>query len=244
MTTEGAWHYVSVTEVRALIVIVTDREMAAAAGHTVTEVIGAALDGGAGVVLLREKDLPATDRRMLAEDLRVLTAGQGAELWVASDAALAKAVYADALHLAATDPWPAELAGDRRRPDWPDAEGIVRELRSRGRRDGIRIGRSCHTIAELRDAWREGADHATYSPVFPTGSKPGYGPALGLDGLAEGVRAVLPLPLIALGGVGPGRARACLEAGATVAMMGAVMGADDPAAVVRSVFEEITEVRT
>jgi thiamine-phosphate pyrophosphorylase len=231
--------FVNVNVATPAVVVVTDRAMAATAGHTVAEVADAALDGGAGAVLLRDKDLPAADRRSLAEDLRVLTAGRGAELWVAGDAALAKAVYADALHLAATDPWPADLAGDRRRPDWPDPAGIVRELRSGGARDGVRIGRSCHSIAELQAAWREGADHATYSPVFATGSKPGYGPALGLDGLAEGHRAVPPLPLIALGGVGPGRARACLEAGASVAMMGAVMRADDPAAVVRSVVEEI-----
>jgi thiamine-phosphate pyrophosphorylase len=79
--------------------------------------------------------------------------------------------------------------------------------------------------------------------VFATDSKPGYGPALGLDGLAAGRRAVPGLPVVALGGVEPGRARACVEAGAAgVALMGAVMRAGDPAAVVRSVVEELAEM--
>ena len=76
--------------------------------------------------------------------------------------------------------------------------------------------------------------------MLPTASKPGYGPALGLDGLAAGCRAVPDLPVIALGGVTPGRARQCVDAGAAgVALMGAVMGAGDPGAVVRAVIDEL-----
>jgi thiamine-phosphate pyrophosphorylase len=107
----------------------------------------------------------------------------------------------------------------------------------------VRVGRSCHTVAELAAARRDGVDRVTYSPVFATESKPGYGPALGLDGLATGCRAVPDLPVLALGGVAPGRARACAAAGAAgVALMGTVMRADDPAAVVRSVVHELEEV--
>jgi thiamine-phosphate pyrophosphorylase len=81
----------------------------------------------------------------------------------------------------------------------------------------------------------------TYSPVFVTPSKPGYGPALGLAGLAAGCRAVPGLAAVALGGVVPGRARSCRDAGASaVALMGAIMAGPDPAAVVRSVVDEMT----
>lgn len=197
------------------VVVVTDRAIAAAAGRPLDIAVAAALDGGAGAVLLREKDLPDGERRHLAEHLRTITAATGAELWVAGDVDLAVAVGADAVHLAAADPWPDAV-------------------------DGLRRGRSCHSAAELQQAERAGADHVTYSPVFTTTSKPGYGPPLGLDGLAAGCRAAPGLTVVALGGIGPGRARGCVEAGAAaVALMGAVMGAEDPATVVRSVVDEV-----
>ena len=249
------------------LVVVTDRALAAAAGHTLTAVVAAALAGGAGGVLLREKDLPAGERRRVADDLRDLTAAHHAELWVASDLGLAAAVGADGVHLATADPWPSRdfprgigRSGDQIRvesredvgaPDARDRNGrpatrsVTRTGRSSParRRPGLRVGRSCHTLAELAAARCEGADRVTYSPVFATDSKPGYGPALGLDGLAAGCRAVPDLPVLALGGVGPERARACVAAGAAgVAIMGAVMGADDPATVVRSIVHELEQV--
>jgi thiamine-phosphate pyrophosphorylase len=95
-------------------------------------------------------------------------------------------------------------------------------------------------VHDLVEAAGHAADWATYSPVFATASKPGYGPALGLAGLAAGCRAAPGLPILALGGIGRGRARACLDAGASgVALMGAVMRSDDPGAVVRAVIDEL-----
>ena len=80
--------------------------------------------------------------------------------------------------------------------------------------------------------------------MFATTSKPGYGPALGIDGLAAGCRTVAevgsPLGVYALGGIGPAQAAACLAAGAAgVAVMGLVMRADDPGAVVASLRNEV-----
>jgi thiamine-phosphate pyrophosphorylase len=206
-----------------VVVVVTDRRRAEAAGRPVTAVVDAALAAGAGAVLLREKDMDRTGRARLARELRAATSAAGAELWVASDAVLAAEVGADAVHLAADDPWP------------PETE-------SRPGAGGLRRGRSCHTVAELAAAEREGADHVTYSPVFATASKPGYGPPLGLDGLAAGCSAVPGLAVIALGGVEPGRVRPCVDAGAAgVALMGAVMAADDPAAVVAAAVAEVSD---
>jgi thiamine-phosphate pyrophosphorylase len=86
------------------------------------------------------------------------------------------------------------------------------------------LGRSCHSPEELARARAEGCDYVMLSPVFPTASKPGYGPALGLAGLA----ALTPTapPTYALGGVRPADVAGCLAAGAHgVAVMGAVMRA-------------------
>ncbi|MEA1675330.1 thiamine phosphate synthase [Nitrospirillum sp. BR 11163] len=76
-----------------------------------------------------------------------------------------------------------------------------------------------------------GADYATLSPIFETASKPGYGPALG-------PRALSRLPgALALGGITPANAAEVRAAGAAgLAVMGTVMRASDPGAVVRDLL--------
>jgi thiamine-phosphate diphosphorylase len=114
----------------------------------------------------------------------------------------------DAVHLAAADP------------------GTVAGL----------VGRSCHHAEDLTRLSNE--DYITLSPVFPSPSKPGYGPPLGIDGLAR-LCARTAKPVYALGGVtSPDQAAACLAAGAYgVAVMGAVMRAADPGATVAALIE-------
>ncbi|MEU8168174.1 thiamine phosphate synthase [Micromonospora sp. NPDC049004] len=89
------------------------------------------------------------------------------------------------------------------------------------------VGRSCHNEAELARLTTE--HYATVSPVWPTKSKPGYGPPLNVAGLRSLVRAS-PVPLLALGGVEtPDQVTACVEAGAAgVAVLGALMRAANP----------------
>jgi thiamine-phosphate pyrophosphorylase len=97
--------------------------------------------------------------------------------------------------------------------------------------------RKCHDLDELVAAGEDGAQYATLSPIFPTRSKPGYGPPLGLAALGR-MAQVVPVPVYALGGVDtPIRVRDCLDEGAAgVAVMGAVMRADDPARFVKELL--------
>jgi len=84
------------------------------------------------------------------------------------------------------------------------------------------VGRSCHDTEEVSRAAAQGCDYVTVSPVYPTPSKPGYGPALGPSGLAALCRP--GLPVFALGGVTPDAVPECLEAGAYgVAVMGPIL---------------------
>jgi thiamine-phosphate pyrophosphorylase len=102
------------------------------------------------------------------------------------------------------------------------------------------VGRSCHTAAELARISTE--SYVTLSPVYPTPSKPGYGPPLGPTGLARLIPHS-PVPVLALGGVAtPEQAAACRLAGAAgVAVMGAVMCAPDPAQLVHELIRAVTE---
>ena len=101
------------------------------------------------------------------------------------------------------------------------------------------IGASAHSNAEAAALIAAGADYVTISPIFLTDSKPGYGPALGLDGLAAAVVAAKG-PVVALAGINPANARSCLEAGAAgIAVMGEIMRAADPETTVRGLVSAI-----
>jgi len=82
------------------------------------------------------------------------------------------------------------------------------------RRFGLQlVGVSSHSVDEVVRAEDEGADYVYLSPIFDTVSKPGYGPALGLDVLGEACRRVR-IPVLALGGVSRANEMSCVEAGA------------------------------
>jgi thiamine-phosphate pyrophosphorylase len=76
---------------------------------------------------------------------------------------------------------------------------------------GFLIGVSCHTIAELQAAEREGADFAVYGPVFPSVTKPLT--PIGMQAFREAAASVR-LPVFALGGVTAENSTHCMEAGA------------------------------
>ncbi len=97
--------------------------------------------------------------------------------------------------------------------------------------------RKCHNLDDLVAAAGADAGFATLSPIYPTRSKPGYGPPLGLAALAR-MAMVVRMPVYALGGVdSPQRVRDCLDQGAAgVAVMGAVMRAEDPARFVKELM--------
>nr|WP_204343003.1 thiamine phosphate synthase [Micromonospora terminaliae] len=116
----------------------------------------------------------------------------------------------DAVHLPAAGPYP------------PPAAGLV--------------GRSCHDGTELARLTTE--DYVTVSPVYPTRTKPGYGPPLHPAGLRELI-ATSPVPVLALGGIEtPAQIRECVAAGAAgVAVLGALMRADDPTEIAAKLTE-------
>ncbi|GIF12308.1 thiamine-phosphate pyrophosphorylase [Actinoplanes teichomyceticus] len=168
------------------LVVLTDRRSAAG---PLVEVVAAAVRGGAGWVVLRERDLPYGRRTALRDELRaVVPAGR---LIVAGPDPLG----GDAVHLAAADPVPAGVP---------------------------LVGRSCHGTESM-----SGVDYVTLSPIYPTATKPGYGPALGAR---EAAVLAGTVPWLALGGIdSASRAAECAAAGAAgIAVLGAIMRAADP----------------
>lgn len=184
------------------LLVITDRKQARRPLEEIAEAIFAA---GCRWLLLRERDLAASERLALTARLSALAKEHGATLLVSAD--LDAARLADGVHL--------------------PRDGDVKAARVTLGPDAL-IGLSAHDLSEASAAAEAGADYVTLSPIFASDSKPGYGPALGLAAVGRVVDA-LSIPVLALGGIAAGNASDCLRAGATgVAVMGDIMRAAAP----------------
>ena len=172
------------------------------------DVISELLDAGVTAIQLREKDLDDTELLQLAQPIAELCQNYKAKLFInTSDKVLQRSTMSIAgaagVHL------PADAAS-------------VRIVKTQAE-NNLCVGCSVHSLNAAEKRETEGADFITYSPIYPTASKPGYGPAVGVEGLAKVVENVR-LPVFALGGVTPARVTECLAAGAFgVAVMSGVM---------------------
>lgn len=187
------------------VLVISDRSQAP---RPLLDIAEAAFAGGCRWFSLREKDLPPAERAALLAALVRIGRRFGATVMAHEDVEAVAVAGAGGVHLpAGGDPRAARL-----------------------RLPGALIGASAHSGPEAAAMLRAGADYVTVSPVFLTASKPGYGPALGLGGLAR-IAARTPGPVLALGGITPETATLCRAAGARgVAIMGEVMRAADPQA--------------
>ncbi len=198
------------------LLVVTDRRQAAA---PLDAIAAEAVRAGARWIWLRDRDMVAAERRDLTLRLMEVARRHGARLSIGGDVDLAVELAADGVHL--------------------PAGASVAAARARLGADAL-VGISAHCDADVATARAEGADYVTFSPIFPTASKPGYGPALGLAGLAQAARS--GIPVVALGGITAACAGDCLRAGAAgVAVMGEIMRAAGRAGGVRDTMRTLAE---
>ena len=149
----------------------------------------AALAGGLRLVQIREPALPDADCERFARAVVERCHAAGALAVVNGDAALARRIGADGLHLPAR----SLMAADGR----PDFEWV---------------GASCHSRAELEQAAALEFDYALLGAVRPTQSHPERA-TLGWSAFGDLV-ARLPLPVFALGGLSAGDLETAKAAGA------------------------------
>ncbi len=167
------------------------------------DVVAELLDVGVTAIQLREKDLSDTELIQLAQPIAELCRNYKAKLFINTNAYIALEVGAVGVHLPA------------------NAESV--ETVKARTDDNLYVGCSVHSLDAAQKRETEGADFVTYSPIYPTASKPGYGPAVGIRNLAA-VAAEVKLPVFALGGITPTRVAECLAAGAFgIAVMSGVM---------------------
>ncbi len=79
---------------------------------------------------------------------------------------------------------------------------------------GVRVGLSTHTPEELDRALTFQPDYIALGPIYPTVLKQMPFPPQGLERIGQWKRAIGDIPLVAIGGLTPDRAKLVLDAGA------------------------------
>lgn len=178
-------------------------------GRDHRDVAAAALEGGARLIQVRDKELSTRRLFEVVLDIRPLVRAAGARLVVNDRVDIALAAEADGVHLGDED-LPAAQA---RRLLGPQAI----------------VGVSVASAAEARAAEAAGASYVSVGSIFATGSKPDAGRPIGAAAIGEIKRAV-EVPVLAIGGIRRDNAAEVIRAGADgVAVISAVAEAADMA---------------
>ncbi|MGI4982092.1 MAG: thiamine phosphate synthase [Janthinobacterium lividum] len=162
-----------------------------------------ALSSGIDLVQLRAKALAPPRYRALAAAVREVCRAHHATL-ILNGPAMDGTDLND-VHAGATHAGPIRVAEDGRVAPGDSADGLhlssarLMACRQRPIARPRLVSAACHTLAELRQAARIGADFVTLSPVLPTRSHPDAVP-LGWERFAE-LTAASPVPVYALGGM-------------------------------------------
>ncbi len=186
-----------------------------------TELVAAALRGGARIVQYRDKSGDAerrlTEARVIAEHCRTA----GALFLVNDDVELCLAVSADGVHLGEDD---AGVADARARLG-----------------PGALIGASCYNDLQRAHAAADaGADYVAFGSVYPSPTKPNARRA-DFDLLRRAQRE-LDIPICAIGGITPENAAPVVAAGADmIAVIQGISEDPDPEAASRRLQSLFTE---
>ena len=194
------------------LLVITDRKKCKP--KKLDDVVIEACHSGVKAFQLREKDLSASEILSLSLKLRKITSNNS------------KLIINDRLDIA--------LLSKSNGIHSPE-NGILPEQAKRFNKNLI-IGKSTHSLKSAIEAERKGYDYIIFGPVFRTQSKVKYGKPKGIKELTR-ICAKIKIPVFAVGGINPDRAKKCIEAGAQgAAVIGAVMKS-------RNVKKTITEFK-
>ena len=187
--------------------VLTDTVLQCRLSHV--ELAELAIAGGADTIQFRQKGGATREIIRLAEQVQALCQRAGVTFVVNDRVDVAIASHAHGVHLGQDDfpiPLARKLLGE---------EAI--------------IGGSASSLEEARKCLLEGADYIGFGPVYPTTSKEDAGPVGGL-GLLKQIVEVIPLPIIAIGGISRDNMPLVMQAGVHgIAVISAVCCQKDPA---------------
>jgi len=201
--------------------LVTDRRLAR--GRSTLDIVQAAVSGGVTCVQLREKDCSTLEFIEQALAIKNFLVARKVPLVINDRMDVALAAAADGVHLGQSD-MPLEMARKIAGPS-------------------MRIGISAESVQDAVEAEKGGADYLGVSPVYTTPTKTDTVPPLGLEGLRE-IRKGVEIPLVGIGGLNKSNAAEVIRNGADgVAVVSAIVAADDPGASAMNLKQIIDEAR-
>ncbi len=199
--------------------ILTDTVLQSRFSHM--EITRLAIAGGADTIQYREKSGSTREMIEIARNMKRLCLEAGVTFIVNDRLDVAIAAEADGVHLGQDD-FPIPMA---------------RQILGEGRI----IGGSAATLDEARKCLSEGADYVGFGPVYPTSSKDDAGPVSGIDILKQVVE-IIPLPIIAIGGVSAENIPDVMRTGAHgIAVISAVCCQDDPEEATRILYQALNK---
>jgi thiamine-phosphate diphosphorylase len=194
------------------VYVITDSRLSL--GRRTEDVVQAAIQGGARIFQLREKDFSNEQLLATAHALRNITLACGALLLINDRVDVALEVLADGVHLGQGDMSAQE------------ARNILGPNRI--------IGISADTPEQARMAEAAGADYVGTGPVYDTTTKADAGPGQGLS-LVRTIKAATRIPVLGVGGINAGNARDVAVAGADgIGVVSAIVSQPDVAGAVIS----------
>ncbi|CAN7384552.1 thiazole tautomerase TenI [Rossellomorea sp. LjRoot5] len=102
----------------------------------------------------------------------------------------------------------------------------------------LQIGSSVHSMQQALLAYEQGADFLLFGNVYETMSKPGK-QGTGIVNLEDVVQNI-PLPIIAIGGITPGRVDDIIRTGVKgIAVLSGIFLSEDPLEAARAYYEAI-----
>lgn len=186
-------------EISFRLLLISDRKLCIS--NSIEETASISFAAGVKAFQLREKDLTSSELLILAKKLKIITQKHSASLIINDRLDIALLSGADGVHS----------------PENGIPANAVKKISK-----NLIVGKSIHSVKSAVEAEKNGYDYIIAGPVFRTSSKMKYGKPLGLI-LLKLICDSVNLPVFAVGGINPERAKKCIKAGAHgVAVIGAI----------------------
>ncbi|GAA0155610.1 kinase [Lithospermum erythrorhizon] len=202
---------------------VTDSRMNKRWGRSMIDAVKAAIEGGATIVQIREKDVETRNFLETAKACLEICRSFGVPLLINDRIDVALACDADGVHIGQSD-MPASIA-----------RALLGPTKI--------IGVSCKTPEQAEQAFVGGADYIGSGGVYPTNTKENN-PTIGLDGLRTACLAS-KLPVVAIGGINASNAHSVMKLGLPnlkgVAVVSALFDRESVSTETRTLYELLAE---